>query len=168
MGYSTDFSGEFALDKQLALDHFNYLKAFANARHVLRDEAKAAKVDDPLRMRVNLPVGTDGEFMVSADDGPDVIDYNVHPKSQPALWCQWVPNETGTAIEWDGGEKFYEYVKWLDYIIAKFLKPWGYVLNGEVEWEGQDSKDKGLLIVKDNVVTTRSGRTVYGKPKKVS
>jgi len=29
---------------------------------------------------------------------------------QPGLWCQWIPSDDGTAIEWDGGEKFYEYV----------------------------------------------------------
>ena len=28
-------------------------------------------------------------------------------------------------LEWDGGEKFYEYVKWLEYVIKYIFKGWG-------------------------------------------
>lgn len=49
------------------------------------------------------------------------------------LYCQWVPTEDGEGIKWDGGEKFYSYTKWLQYLIDNFLIPNGYVLNGEVE-----------------------------------
>jgi hypothetical protein len=73
---------------------------------------------------------------------------------QPGLWCQWVPSEDGQAIEWDGGEKFYEYEAWLRYIVENFLKPWGYVLNGQVTWSGEESDDMGVLIVEDNEVST--------------
>jgi hypothetical protein len=31
----------------------------------------------------------------------------------PGFWCQWVPSADGCGIEWDGGEKFYAYDKWL-------------------------------------------------------
>ena len=27
----------------------------------------------------------------------------------PGIWCQWVPTDDGKGIEWDGGEKFYNY-----------------------------------------------------------
>lgn len=73
---------------------------------------------------------------------------------QPGLWCQWVPNEDGTKLEWDGGEKFYEYVPWLKYLITNFLDPWGYKLNGEVSWSGEEQGDVGVIHVEDNVVTT--------------
>lgn len=73
---------------------------------------------------------------------------------QPGLWCQWRPTEDGTGIEWDEGEKFYEYAAWLRYIIANFLKPWGYVLNGEVKWQGEEMDDRGLITVADNKVST--------------
>lgn len=90
-----------------------------------------------------------------------VVEYNDSPTGQPGLWNHWIPNEEGTAIEWDGGEKFYEYIAWLEYIIKHFLKPWGKTLNGEVEWEGEDSSDIGKIIVEDNVVTAKEGRVVY-------
>jgi hypothetical protein len=55
-------------------------------------------------------------------------------------------------IEWDTGEKFYDYVEWLEYIIYNFLAPKGYVLNGNVEWYGEDRADVGTIVVKSNIV----------------
>lgn len=72
--------------------------------------------------------------------------------AQPGLWCQWTPNDDGTAIVWDGGEKFYDYVEWIEYIIRNFLKPWGIVANGDVEWQGEEPADRGRIQVRDNVV----------------
>jgi hypothetical protein len=40
--------------------------------------------------------------------------------------CLGLPSHYGSAIEWDGGEKFYDYRSWLCYIIEHFLKRWGY------------------------------------------
>lgn len=80
----------------------------------------------------------------------------------PGIWCQWVPSADGCGIEWDGGEKFYEYTAWLVYVIENYIKPWGRTLNGSVEWQGEDNGDRGLLVVKDNVVSTKAGRVVYG------
>lgn len=72
--------------------------------------------------------------------------------AQPGLWCQWVPNHDGSAIEWDGGEKFYEYIEWIEYLTAHFLGPWGYTLNGEVQWQGEESEDMGLIRIVYNEV----------------
>lgn len=80
---------------------------------------------------------------------------------QPGLWCQWIPNAEGTALEWDEGEKFYEYQEWLRYLIEHFLAPWHYTVNGEVEWSGEESSDLGQLVVKNNVVTVKFGYIVY-------
>lgn len=82
-----------------------------------------------------------------------ILDNNRPSKTQPGLWCQWTPNKDGTAIEWDGGEKFYEYTAWLQYIIDKFLIPWGYELNGEVTYQGEGFGDSGTIRVVGNVVT---------------
>ncbi len=79
----------------------------------------------------------------------------------PGFWCQWVPTEDGMGLEWDGNEKFYNYVEWLEYLIEKFFIPWGIKLNGEVEWEGEESGDLGIIIVKDNEVTTKEGKVTY-------
>ena len=169
MGYTTDFHGRFDLNKPLAPEHLAYLQAFAGIRHMNRDANKAAKFPDPIRLAAKLHIGPDGAFYVgSKDDGQfgqgndaSVLDHNSAPRHVPGLWCQWTPTSDGTGIEWDGGEKFYEYEAWLSYIVDNFLKPWGYKLNGTVVWEGEDSSDKGKLIVKDNAISTKRGRTVY-------
>ena len=41
---------------------------------------------------------------------------------------------------------------WLKLVIEHYLAPRGYVLNGEVTWEGEDRDDSGTIFVKDNQV----------------
>jgi len=41
---------------------------------------------------------------------------------------------------------------WLKLVIEHYLAPRGYVLNGEVTWEGEDRDDSGTIFVKDNEV----------------
>jgi hypothetical protein len=93
-------------------------------------------------------------------------DCNEPPAGMPGLWCQWVPvdmTEEGlsSAIGWDGGEKFYDYVEWIEWLIANMLGPKGYVLNGIVSWEGEESADMGQIVIKDNVVRTRHAEIRY-------
>lgn len=70
----------------------------------------------------------------------------------PGYYCQWTSNESGTALEWDGGEKFYSYVEWLNYLIKHFFEPWGIKLNGQIEWRGEEWEDNGLITVTDSKV----------------
>lgn len=163
MGYHTDFEGSFAIRPQLEPDHAEYLRLFAGTRRMQRDAAQLEKVPDPNREVVHLPVGPDGAFFVAGGgfagqekDG-SVVDYDTPPAGQPGLWCQWVPSEDGSSIQWDGNEKFYYYVEWLEYIIATFLAPWGYTLAGRVRWTGEDVDDHGTIRVSDNVVSVEEG-----------
>lgn len=164
MGYSTDFSGKFNLDKPLKSEHFSYLRKFNDTRRMKRDANIASSLQDPVRIMAGLPVGEEGEFFVGGkgfagqDEDDSVVDHNSPPKTQPGLWCQWTVNDHANAIVWDGGEKFYHYVEWLQYIIEKFIKPWGYVLNGRVNWEGEDKGDTGVITVVDNVVKAQTRR----------
>jgi len=80
---------------------------------------------------------------------------------QPGLWCQWEVEAEGEKLCWDGGEKFYNYVEWLKYLINHFFSKWGVMLNGEVEWVGEDSKDQGKIVVKDNVVRVKRAVITY-------
>lgn len=172
MGYSTDFWGDFSVTPTLTPEHAEYLRAFSRTRRMKRNAIETEKRPDPVREAVGLPVGLHGGYFVGegghAGQGayppgiPDVMDYNSPPPDQPGLWCQWVPNDGGTAIEWDEGEKFYEYVDWIRYLIRHFLGPWGYRLNGQVEWKGEDPTDLGRISIYDNVVSVDSGRIVYG------
>lgn len=162
MGYTTDFSGEFKLDQPLAPEHREYLKKFNETRRMRRNPQLVATLPDPVRDAVGLPTGPDGDYFVGGtgfmgqDGDESVVDHNSPPNSQPGLWCQWAPNEDGTAIVWDEGEKFYEYVEWLWYIIENFLKPWGYELNGKVRWQGEDADDRGIINVKNNDISTKA------------
>jgi hypothetical protein len=84
---------------------------------------------------------------------------------QPGLWLQWELNEEGTELAWNGGEKFYNYIEWLEYLIQHFFEPWGIKLNGEVTWVGEESNDTGKIIVTDNVVEVYEGEINYVKKK---
>lgn len=168
MGYHTDFQGEFGIDKPLAPEHLAYLAAFNQTRRMSRNAEETKKLSDPIRIAAGLPVGENGGYFVGSsrnmgqDQTSDITDYNHAPAGQPGLWCQWTPNEDGTVIQWDEGEKFYDYTEWIQYLIANFLKPWGYVLNGTVEWDGESRGDIGRIVIIDNVVTTQEGKVTFG------
>lgn len=70
-------------------------------------------------------------------------------QAQPGLWCQWVPSDDGSTLVWDEGEKFYDYVEWVQYIIDHFLKPWGRTLGGHVRFQGEDTDDRGAIVIVD-------------------
>lgn len=162
MGYTTEFSGSFRLDRPLAAEHAAYLHKFNQTRRMKRDSVIAAHLADPVRIAAGLPVGVDGCYFVGGlgfagqSDDASVLDHNHPPEGQPGLWCQWMPSDEATAIVWDRGEKFYSYVEWIIYLIDNFLAPWGYRLNGTVRWKGEDSDDRGRIVIKNNIVSTPS------------
>jgi hypothetical protein len=174
MGYTTDFWGEFKLDKKLTPEHAAYLRKFNDTRRMQRDAEKTAKRPDPVREAVGLPVGIEGGYFVGAGDhagqehSEDVLEYNSPPSGQPGLWCQWTVGEDEQSIVWDEGEKFYSYIGWLKYIIEHFLKPWGYLVNGATGWQGEDADDFGKIIVENNRVRYCIGERHYGEAKDAS
>lgn len=148
MGYTTDFSGRFDLNQPLTPFMKEFLTNFNETR----------------RMKRNLPekFGIEGEFFVEGEgfgsqretEAKSVLNMNEPPSTQPSLWCQWTPTSDDCGIEWDGGEKFYNYTEWLVYLIHKVLAPNGYVLNGKVIWHGEETGDVGKIIVENNRVFT--------------
>jgi len=58
-------------------------------------------------------------------------------------------------LEWDRGEKFYDYAEWLKYLIDTFLTPWGIELSGEVTWQGEEVGDVGVLSANGKEVSKR-------------
>lgn len=145
MGYTTEFRGKFNLNKPLTATLLLFLTNFSNTRRMGRQGLDAK-------------YGVEGEFFCedTANFGQNsvkgVIDFNTPPVTQPGLWCQWTPTEDGKSIEWNGGEKFYSYIEWIEYLIQKILAPNGYVLNGAVRWRGEDFDDDGTIRIEDNVV----------------
>lgn len=147
MGYHTEFQGVFNLDKPLDPETLALLKGLATTRRMKR--------------KLGPEYGIDGEFYVEGggfmgqDSEENVVDHNHPPGTQPSLWCQWVPNDAGTELGWDGGEKFYCYIEWIEYLIDRILKPRGYEVNGKVEWQGENLSDTGVIVVENNVVRAR-------------
>lgn len=174
MGYTTDFNGEFKLDKPLKSEHAAYLRAFSERRRMKRAAEMTNDMPDVRRKAVGLPIGEDGEYFAGDPDrygqtqSADILNYNSPPGRQPGLWCQWVPNEDGTAIVHDCGEKFYEYKDWIKYLVERFIKPWGYVLNGRIDWWGEDRDDIGRIVIVDNHVEIFDGEITYSRSAKYS
>ena len=167
MGYTTDFTGHFTVNPPLAPEHAAYLTKFNETRRMRRYETTAESFPDPVRIAAKLAIGHHGCFFVGGEGSygqahdASVSDYNNPPLGQPGLWCQWRPSKnpkTGAfnRIEWDGAEKFYNYVEWLEYLIDVFLRPWGYTLFGSVRWQGEDYSDRGEILVFDNEVAVRT------------
>lgn len=87
---------------------------------------------------------------------------HVPKDGKPGYWCKWLLKEykdkmkrwvhSDNELVWDGGEKFYNYIEWIDYLIVNFFKPRGYILNGVVKWQGSKVDDRGKIVVKDNEV----------------
>lgn len=150
MGYTTDFTGSFRVDKKLDDATFELLKGLSSTRRMARKG-------------LDKTMGIEGEFFVDGkgfagqDDDASVVDHNRPPSTQPGLWCQWAPvrEDDGDYICWDGGEKFYEYVEWIQYLIKSVLAPRGYTITGVVKWQGEEMDDRGKLTITKNKITTK-------------
>lgn len=174
MGYTTEFEGRIKVEPPLNLSEYTYLKDFANTRRVLRR---------------NGPYFVRGTGFMGQGNDADVVNHNHPDGEQPGLWCKWEPTQDGTAIEWNGMEKFYDSADWMEYIIDHFLKPdarllkriqldtfgafgWDFderfkeftfdhVLNGTIYADGEDPGDLWQLVVIDNEVETRAANITY-------
>jgi hypothetical protein len=166
MGYTTDFTGHLNFDKPLTAEQVKYIQTFSRTRRMARDVKELRRLYNG-EYGLNGNYGKEGEYFCKNDgdhgqtQDASIITYNHEPSTQPSLWCQWTVSDDGARLEWDGGEKFYSYVEWLEYMIANFFRPWGCLLNGEIKWQGEDSEDVGKIIVADNIVTTKKGHIVY-------
>ena len=161
MGYTTEFDGAVFIDPPLSEKEVLYINKFAETRRMNRK---------------NGPYYVGGTGMAGQDHEADVIDYNSPPKGQPGLWCQWVASDEGDRIEWDGGEKFYDATKWMQYIIdhfigenplAKLNQPehfdflQGHKVNGEIFASGEEDDDLWKIVVTDGIVREVKGSVTY-------
>ena len=167
MGYTTWFDGTLQFNKEVTDELKNFINKFANVRHMKRSVDKIKEINpswNECGYKGNL--GIDGEYYIGGlgfmgqDDDASVIDHNNPAKGAPGLWCQWIINEDNE-LEWDGGEKFYNYEEWLCYLIHHFFEPEGYVLNGDISFNGEDDDDLGFIHVVDNKVTLEYGICAY-------
>ena len=165
MGYTTDFVGRIDVVPALSVEEITFINKFSDTRRMKRE---------------NGPYFVDGNGFCGQDDGPDeVYDHNNPPEGQPGLWCQWVATDDGSAIEWNGAEKFYGSPDWMAYLIKHFLGetpvaasqlPFlkGHVLNGRIGAQGEEAYDMWELLVNDNVVMVdQATATADGNPKRI-
>lgn len=180
MGYTTDFEGYFEFNKPVTKELREYINLFNHTRRMKRNPAVIKDIDANWKKHCfHGELGKEGAYYTQADCMPakylkygaktdemihedfgqlhdiSILDYNCPPADQPGLWCQWCIDDVcgKEVLIWDGGEKFYYYDVWLKYLIKNFFEPEGYVLNGTVEWQGEDQDDFGTLIVENNKVT---------------
>lgn len=156
MGYTTTFEGSISVDPPLSAEEVRFLNRFSGSR----------------RMHRKLGPYHIGSGGFGQDHEEDIIDYNKPPPGQPGLWCHWVSEWDGTAIEWDEGEKFYDATEWMEYLIEHFLgvapaarhtifflQP--HILNGDIYASGEESGDHWKIEVRDNEVRVKKGHVEY-------
>lgn len=74
------------------------------------------------------------------------------PPGAPSAYLQWEITKDRLHLEWDGGEKFYDYVEWLQWLIDNKFKPAGLTLSGAVKYSGEETEDCGTLEIVDGQV----------------
>ncbi len=165
MGYHTTFEGAFDISPPLAEHHRAYLQKFADVRHMRRDAAITETMPDPLRIAVGLPIGEDALYYVGSEarfgqdyDSPGVVDASDMPSGAPELWCNWEPTDDRRGLQWNQAEKFRKYVEWLQFLIDRFLVPWGYTISGQVAFQGRDAGDSGFVKVQNNKAIKVKGK----------
>jgi len=164
MGYTTDFLGHIDINPTLNEAEIAYLQAFGHSHRFDRPGG-------PYEVPANPYAEAQG------DRGPSVPAeaYNRPAPGQPQLWCQWTPCWDGCCLAFDGTEKFYQPVRWLEYLIGHFLEPgaaasgsgvavfdefsFDHVLQGIVVGCRRDNKELFAIRVHNNVVTTEILRT---------
>lgn len=184
MGYTTDFYGEFGFSRPLKPVEKDFLNKLASTRRVKRDVKKLFEIykgndGNPFASCPEEIYGHEGEYFVGNDNTScaSIVNYNCAPGEnsygdailnpdknrlgQPGLWLQWVPNEDGDCLEWDECEKFYAYIEWLEYLINHFFSKWGVMLNGIVDWDGEDREDFGKIVVINNSIFILEGKETY-------
>lgn len=155
MGYTTDFIGHVDVTPSLNEAELAYLNAFRLSRRFDRPGG-------PYQVPSN-PYADDRE-------GVDVDTYNRIAPGQPQLWCQWEACWQGCCLAFDGHEKFYQPVPWMEYLIEHFLMPgaaasssglptfeqftFDHRLDGLVVGCRRDNKELFGIRVTDNLVTT--------------
>jgi hypothetical protein len=186
MGYTTDFDGSLKISRALTRKQTEYINCLGETRRMKRDvnvlmSLYKGKHGNPFakdKTNAQEVYGHEGEFF-AMDDGDagqrmdgSVLDQNCPPgqkgfmqgrvdKGQPGLWCQWSITEDGDKLQWNGGEKFYNYIEWLNYLIKMFFIPWGRKLNGEISWYGEDRSDMGKIKVRNNEVFIFNGEVTF-------
>lgn len=144
MGYETQLTGSFRLNKEMSDKLYDFLVKFNQIDHVA--------------VRTKKEYGVEGEFLVDTTALKNMKRIKrqndptrIQPSTQPSEFCNWIPTDK-KHIKHDGRPKPYFYIEWLVYLIHKILAPNGYIMNGKVKWKGEEKGDVGVISVRNNHV----------------
>ena len=153
MSYFTTFEGEMVFNTPLSDELRDYVNTFARSRHMKRDCDRIRSADPEWEEHcLHGQLREDGQYYIGKNDmsDPTVVNYNAPPNGCPGLWSDWVVDSD--TLKWDEDMTFYHAKEWLKYYIDHFFAPAGYKLNGQILWKGEESGDRGKIVVTDNVV----------------
>ena len=164
MGYSIDLDGKIKISPKLKDNDKEFLDKFFQIRHMKRDMTKLKDISEDLIKEC----GKDGCFYIKDYDGikemtDDKTIININDSGDmPSLWCdlEIVEENSESFVQWNGSEKTYGVNVengWFTWLIDNFFKPCGYVLNGEMTWQGEYDDDTGTIKIKNNIVSLNFG-----------
>ena len=103
------------------------------------------------------------ETILNFLDDSDTIDND--PKVKDS-WCCWDIYSDRKTISRNSSISTHNHIKWLQFLIDKFFKPWELIVSGEVKYRGKDWDTICRITVTDNCISIRN--TIEEKDKKIS
>jgi hypothetical protein len=122
MGYSVYYGGEVAITPPLTPEHTFIVRGVAN----LERNEKTAPI-----------------FAAIAASRDPMLPYHAG---------LFDVSEDGTTIVPEEEESHQGIFLWLCLLLEHFFRPSGYVLNGEISWNGEEPSDRGSIFIKDNLL----------------
>ena len=165
MGYSIDLDGKIKISPKLKANDKEFLDKFFQIRHMKRDMSKLKGISK----NAIKEFGKDGCFYLKDyyDDIKEMPDdktiININDSGDmPSLWCDLeIVEENGESfVQWNGSEKTYGVNVengWFNWLIDNLFKPCGYVLDGEMTWQGEYDDDTGTIKIENNIVSLHFG-----------
>lgn len=149
MGYTTEFEGALELRPALADGLVAAWNAMVKERNNTYLDGSPRSFDAKLygRLEVRRPNAGQTKWPCA-----------------PSCWDQWTLRQDKakqcTLIEWDGGEKFYGFIRWLQHTLDTLhavVRPLQLSVTGLIRWQGQEKEDQGVLRVE----LVNTARQVY-------
>ncbi len=177
MGYTTDFDGKIVISPKLPDEFVGGFNFTTKKRNNTYGDGEQGSFDHLYHSRWGYnslgdppPEGTTNRLggwfspyvFERPGDYPTRIDeyarIGIHRASAvtevPSCWNHWQLGQgvdDFTVLEWDGGEKFSEYIEWMKYVLRLIHSdfPQSHFV-GTIDWEGEDPTDRGQIIVGEN------------------